>query len=365
MRTAGEYRSIARSGLAEKWGSAIIAAMVMSFLGVSLPFVNGYVTVNYEDRSVAPLEKLINHPAWARYAGFFAFISMLAAVFAVIAFIIGGAAEIGYADFNLRIVDGEDAEVTDIFSRMNRLIHGFMYRLLTLIYLVLWSLLFMVPGIVKIFSYAMTPYIMNDDPVLSVNEAITMSRKIMDGKKARLFGLYLSFIGWSLLANSPTVIIAFIANSRSYTFLANPLTFCAVITLTAVSWAGNCMVAAYSNAAKAAFYKDAMGEYQMANQGNTYGFGPGGPAAGHYDQVQPGANVKNTGSGNYGYSNYTGYAMGTDGGGKAGSGEMEVSDNGAASGGNAGSYSYGNNNDKGNSGNVEGGSTVDNPFEMK
>jgi uncharacterized membrane protein len=195
MRTAGEYRSIARSGLAEKWGSAIIAAMVMSFLGVSLPFVNGYVTVNYEDRSVAPLEKLINHPAWARYAGFFAFISMLAAVFAVIAFIIGGAAEIGYADFNLRIVDGEDAEVTDIFSRMNRLIHGLMYRLLTLIYLVLWSLLFMVPGIVKIFSYAMTPYIMNDDPVLSVNEAITMSRKIMDGKKARLFGLYLSFIG--------------------------------------------------------------------------------------------------------------------------------------------------------------------------
>jgi hypothetical protein len=201
----------------------------------------------------------------------------------------------------------------------------------------------MVPGIVKMFSYAMTPYIMNDDPVLSVNEAITMSRKIMDGKKARLFELYLSFIGWSLLANSPTVIIAFIANSSSYIFLANPLTFCAVITLTAVSWAGNCMVAAYSNAAKAAFYKDAMGEYQMANQGNTYGFGPGGPAAGHYDQVQPGANVKNAGSGNYGYSNYSNsnsYSYGN-------------------------SNSYGNNNDKGNSGNVEGGSTVDNPFEMK
>jgi hypothetical protein len=181
---------------------------------------------------------------------------------------------------------------------------------------------------------------MNDEPVLSENEAITMSRKIMDGKKARLFELYLSFIGWSLLANSPTVIIAFIANSSSYTFLANPLTFCAVITLTAVSWAGNCMVAAYSNAAKAAFYKDAMGEYQMANQGNTYGFGP---AAGHYDQVQPGTNVKNTGSGNYGYSNYSNsnsYSYGN-------------------------SNSYGNNNDKGNSGNVEGGSTVDNPFEMK
>ena len=196
MRTSGEYRRIARERLSDKWGKAIIAAMIMSFLGVSMAFVDGNVTVNYEDTSVSPLTKLINHPAWAKYAGFFAAVSVLITIISVINFVIGGAADLGYARFNMRIAEGDDVETVDIFSQMKRLIDGFVYRLLMVIYLILWTLCFIIPGIVKTFSYALTPYIMNDYPQLSPNQAITMSRKVMDGRKAKLFGLYLSFMGY-------------------------------------------------------------------------------------------------------------------------------------------------------------------------
>ena len=67
------------------------------------------------------------------------------------------------------------------------------------LYIFLWSLLLLIPGIVKAYSYAMTPYILRDNPELSANEAIDLSRKMMHGHKLDLFCLHLSFIGWSIL----------------------------------------------------------------------------------------------------------------------------------------------------------------------
>ena len=71
------------------------------------------------------------------------------------------------------------------------------------LYIALWSLLLVIPGIVKTYSYAMTPYIMSEHPSLTANEAITESRRIMNGNKWRLFCLDFSFIGWELLCALP------------------------------------------------------------------------------------------------------------------------------------------------------------------
>ena len=71
------------------------------------------------------------------------------------------------------------------------------------LYIALWSLLLVIPGIVKTYSYAMTPYIMSEHPSLTANEAITESRRIMNGNKWRLFCLDFSFIGWELLCSLP------------------------------------------------------------------------------------------------------------------------------------------------------------------
>lgn len=67
-------------------------------------------------------------------------------------------------------------------------------------YTFLWTLLFYIPGIVKSYSYAMTPYILIDKPELSAKEAIDESRMMMNGHKMELFLLDLSFIGWILLS---------------------------------------------------------------------------------------------------------------------------------------------------------------------
>jgi len=71
--------------------------------------------------------------------------------------------------------------------------------LLVALFTFLWSLLLVLPGIIKGFSYALTPYILNDEADLPVREAIRRSQQMMRGNKWRLFCLYLSFIGWSLL----------------------------------------------------------------------------------------------------------------------------------------------------------------------
>ena len=64
----------------------------------------------------------------------------------------------------------------------------------------LWSLLLLIPGIIKAYSYSLTPYILIDNPELSVREAIRKSQQMMQGQKFNLFYLQLSFIGWQILA---------------------------------------------------------------------------------------------------------------------------------------------------------------------
>ena len=68
------------------------------------------------------------------------------------------------------------------------------------IFLFLWSLLFIVPGLIKAYSYRMVPYILAENPDMKPVDAITRSREIMDGNKWNSFVLDLSFIGWHLLS---------------------------------------------------------------------------------------------------------------------------------------------------------------------
>ena len=68
--------------------------------------------------------------------------------------------------------------------------------LLTTLYTFLWALLFIIPGIVKAYSYSMVYYIKIDHPEYTASQAIDESKILMDGKKWKLFLLDLSFIGW-------------------------------------------------------------------------------------------------------------------------------------------------------------------------
>lgn len=67
------------------------------------------------------------------------------------------------------------------------------------LYTFLWSLLFLIPGVIKGYSYSMVPYILSENPALSPNQAITLSRRITRGHKWNMFVLDLSFLGWYFL----------------------------------------------------------------------------------------------------------------------------------------------------------------------
>lgn len=115
--------------------------------------------------------------------------------------VIAGAISYGLARITTNLARGaEKVDMGDLLKGftdgfLNVFLLGFMTGLFTF----LWSLLFFIPGIVKSYSYAMAPYIMQDDPSKSWKECIDESREMMDGHKAQLFWLDFSFIGWYIV----------------------------------------------------------------------------------------------------------------------------------------------------------------------
>ena len=68
------------------------------------------------------------------------------------------------------------------------------------LYLLLWSCLFFIPGVIKAYSYRMVPYILAEHPDMPASEVITKSRQMMRGHKWNAFLLDLSFLGWEILS---------------------------------------------------------------------------------------------------------------------------------------------------------------------
>lgn len=98
----------------------------------------------------------------------------------------------------LRILRGNTVSLKELFAYYNWRVWTTI--LLKYVYILLWTCLLIIPGIVKAYSYALTEYILLDDPSLKNNEAIEKSMEMMKGKKMKMFLLDLSFIGWILLS---------------------------------------------------------------------------------------------------------------------------------------------------------------------
>ena len=108
---------------------------------------------------------------------------------------------VGFANAFLKLlVQGDNALPENMYKLATKNYwHKVWGMFLMSIFIFLWTLLLIIPGIVKCFSYAMTPYILEEHPELSANEAIDHSRAMMKGHKFDLFWLILSFIGWMIL----------------------------------------------------------------------------------------------------------------------------------------------------------------------
>lgn len=115
------------------------------------------------------------------------------------AFIVTPALSIAVTRIYLGIAAGKHPEVSDIFGSFKDFWISFKTTFFTGLFTFLWSLLFIIPGIVKSYSYMMAPYIIAEDPSIGALEAISRSEKMMRGHKMEAFILSLSFIGWILL----------------------------------------------------------------------------------------------------------------------------------------------------------------------
>jgi uncharacterized membrane protein len=160
-KTNKELRSDARGQLKGKWGISILALVVfyvVSGLPSAIPFLGP-----------------------------------------VISAIIGGPMLLGFTGFFIKTVRAEEASLENIFDGFKNFLPAFLVTLLMGIFTFLWSLLLLIPGIIKGLSYSQSVYILYDNPEMKALDAITLSRKMMDGYKGKFFLMQLSFIGWCLL----------------------------------------------------------------------------------------------------------------------------------------------------------------------
>lgn len=105
----------------------------------------------------------------------------------------------GITVFFLGIARGEAMSYGQLFDGFKDYGRIFTTTFLVGLYTVLWSMLLVIPGVIKGYSYMMTPYILKDNPEMKNNEAIEKSMEMMNGHKMDLFMLDLSLIGWAIL----------------------------------------------------------------------------------------------------------------------------------------------------------------------
>jgi len=197
-----ELRAYARQQLKGVWGAMAltffiyallyIPSNVFSYLNSALMaeenglFVNpaAIYLVNFMDRNmpdIVPLIPVINN------------------VLTIAVLLAAGPFALGFAGFFLKRIRGEQISIENIFDGFKRFFTSFLLMFFTALFIFLWSMLLIIPGIVKAFGYSMAFYIMYDNPEIKPREALKKSQIMMKGYKWKLFLLYLSFIGWAIL----------------------------------------------------------------------------------------------------------------------------------------------------------------------
>ena len=158
---ASELRLKARESLKGNYWYAVLVALIAAIFG-ALMVNGGSYSLDIEERATELFGTL---PRMIRI--YLVIAASAAGAVNLVAFILGGVVQIGYAQYLLKQQDREVNSVKDLFSQFDRFGQGFLQAFLRGLYTFLWSLLFVIPGIVKSFGYAMTPFLMAEDPNLT------------------------------------------------------------------------------------------------------------------------------------------------------------------------------------------------------
>lgn len=203
MKTAKEFRDMARKALQGKWLSAAGVTFVASILGASVNMsivkTGGGVSRGASDSmDSAPMIEVDAETA-KKLLGVFAVLAVIGIIYTIVAYIIGSVVSLGLIRYNLDLMDGKSVRIGQLFSEKSMWGKAVRLRIRIAIFTALWTLLFIIPGIIKGYAYSMSGFIMEENPDISPKEAIELSQEMMKGNKWRYFCLQLSFIGWIIL----------------------------------------------------------------------------------------------------------------------------------------------------------------------
>lgn len=256
----GELKRRARASLKLYFAAAVLVCLAAQFLGAGSTFqvdtiINNNVILS--ERGTQILTPGASLPAdmgtWLLVGVITLGIMLVAAVLGIVfAVFVSNVVTVGKIRFFVTSTrEGKSAGFATLFSSFR---NGWYLRtaanmFLMNLFLVLWSLLLIIPGIYKSFEYALVPYILGDEPELTWSEARDRSRQWMYGEKWRLFLLHFSFMGWVLLL---AVIGIGLANLAVSGGIFSLFTILAMLPV----WVGMIFLDTYVSASAAEFYED-------------------------------------------------------------------------------------------------------------
>ena len=269
MLKAKDFRFYAREALKGRWIKAGGVGLLAALLGASIDMSGSAGSFGSSAQNSSNLAEQFGgfsgssagSAVSAVFLAVFLGVALVFLVWAIVMLVIGGATTLGFAKYNLNLVDDKDPKLKDIFSQYDRLGTGFGMQFFRMLFITLWSLLLVIPGIIATYSYSMTAYILCENPQMTAREAIRKSKELMKGNRWRLFCLEISFIGWELLAVLAIVLVAvmfmptmFVMAAGSAAFIITMIVWMVVII--AVSVVVGLLLSPYITVSTAVFYRE-------------------------------------------------------------------------------------------------------------
>lgn len=203
MFIRAEFKARAKEVLRANYWTCFLATLLLSLLNSFLSHTNNRLEVKLDTISHINVETVMDSIASALNVLFI----VLPVV--IVGFIIGiiislfvvNMFEIGIAKFFIDAREGKYSIEQLLYAyKSGNLTNLVVTMFLRSLYIVLWSLLFVIPGIIAAYRYRFVPYILAENPDLVPSEALRLSKEMTNGIKMDLFILDLSFFGWHLLS---------------------------------------------------------------------------------------------------------------------------------------------------------------------
>ncbi|MGI5935292.1 MAG: DUF975 family protein [Oscillospiraceae bacterium] len=194
----------AKQAIREARPSVFLVTLVYLFIGFILEYLTMKVTKEY-GRIMEMLQAVTEGNPYFFPAS--PNTSLMADIISVALSIMTMMMGVGFTIYTLNVSRRVSAGYGNLFDGFAIFFKALWLHILMWVFVFLWSLLFIIPGIVASYRYRQALYIMLDNPDMSALECIRASKRMMMGRKWELFVLDLSFFGWTLLSIIPFVIL--------------------------------------------------------------------------------------------------------------------------------------------------------------